>query len=299
MLNTSSEKRINFPFFSGNLNLQKIMEVKKRKMQKRTSLTLLLVCLLLTMSFVSLSYATQGTATLYAHSEGITADETAYKALNTSACDGPEDKIELESTADGQIVALGNSSVIAVNSLESYIRKLKTATWTFSYYAIANVTEKTTLLCNVTLLYENGTTKASLAGFKAETSVLTESNATYTATVSITEAVVSSTDYLRIIWFANKTDATALKITLWLDVTATPTKITGVSYEYPGSAYWDSAVRTIFQILLPLMFIIGASVKFVAVDKRLPTITEIIIILIAFLLLVIMTPIALDILYSA
>lgn len=262
-------------------------------MENRKTLTILLVSLMLTLSFVSNSNATAGTATLYAHSEAIKPGATSYKILKTTAPDGPESKLSI-ATAAADEVALGNSSVMLVGSLETYVWQLTAATWTVNYYAVANVTQKTTLLCNVTLLDSTGATKSQLAGFDAETNLLTATNTTYTGTVSIAEVDVNATDYLRIIWFANKTDVTQLNVTLWLDVSAT-TKITGVAFDYPSSAYWNDSLRTTWKVLLPIIFVITVALRFIVGKDKPATMGEIIVWCVAFVFLAIAVPIGLDI----
>lgn len=173
------------------------------------------------------------TKILYAHSEGITAAGADYKILKIAACDGPQGSIVLESAASGS-VALGNSSVLKLSDYQ--MLKLNNVTWTFTYFAVANVTEKTKLDADVYLVCANGTT--TLIGDNiAETGLITATNASYAVTFEPSEWEVDNEPidlaqyaYLKVVWYADKSDVTALKVTLWLDVTATPTKIAGVSY---------------------------------------------------------------------
>lgn len=227
-------------------------------MRKKNSLTFLLICLLL-MMLVPLAYAPT-TVTLYAHSEGIEVGESAYKALKTTECDGPESSIVLKSAAEG-LVELGNSSAIVLSTISSQIERLLDATWTFSYYAVANDTDVATLLVDIFLYSSDGDLKATLGEAVAETDLLTTSNATYTGTATITEESVLPTDYLQVEWFANKVDTTALEVKLWLDVAADPTQITGISI--PTSSVWNPAVFVIWQVVLPVLFVVGAALLFV------------------------------------
>lgn len=189
------------------------------------------VCVLMIALIPSASLTTATGTSLYAHSEALSIGATSYKALKTTACDGPVGSIVKESAASG-LVAMGNSSVIQLSSIDSQIKTLEAATWTISYYVLANVTEKAKMICDILLTYSNGTTKATLGDDVAQSALITNANTTKTGTASISKTSVDTTDFIKIVWYVNKTDTTALKVTLWLDVTATPTKISGIGYEY-------------------------------------------------------------------
>lgn len=260
--------------------------------------SILMIAFLLMLSLASTCYGLGTTATLYAHGEGVAVGANAYFALKTSACDGAEGNITVESAASG-LVALGNSSAIAISSLHSQVASLDAATWTFSYYAKANVTEKATLLCDIFLVTSADGAKATLGNDVAETALLTAANTTKTGTASIAKTSVATTDYIKIAWYANKTGTEKLKIDLWLDVAATPTKITGVSYTYATSAFWNASVRTMWKILLPILFVVSLGVEFVAYKKEKISMDTIIVSAIAFLLVAILVPIGIDLIVAA
>lgn len=267
-------------------------------MRKRIALTVLLACLLM-FSSTMLCFAS-GSATLYAHSESVSIGATHYKALKTTACDGPQSYLRYQG-ADNGVVTLGNQSVIQMGNINSRIKSFDNTTWTFTYYTIANVSNKVRLLVSIYIVDSTGTTIEEHA-FKASTSLLsTTSNATKTGTYAFaTSTTIESTDYLKIYWYINKTDTTKLTVTLWLDVAATPTKIEGLEYEvHPDSYYWNSAVRGIWQILLPIIFVIGAAIPFVSYKKGQLSLYDAIILSVALLFLAVMVPAAMNVLYSA
>jgi len=219
-------------------------------MEKITSLIIGLFISVLIITLINAASLATTTKILYAHSEGGTLGGGAYKLLKTTACDGPQAKIELESAASG-IVSLGNSSIIQLSSIEPYMTKLKKGTWTITYYAVANVSDKATLLCTISLVYSNGTVKETLGNNVAETTALSTSNSSLTGTFSLTSdkpIINPSNTYIKIDWKANKTDTTALKITLWLDVASNPTKVSEVKYEY--NAVTGTTVGTLLQLAI-------------------------------------------------
>jgi hypothetical protein len=191
---------------------------------------------------------------LYGHTEGVTVGSD-YKLLKTAVPDGTAANMTLESAADGY-VALGNSSVIALSSIDSQIYSLPTATWTVTYRAVANVTEKASLLCNLTIVESDGTLRKSLGGFVAETATnLTDAFATYTGSYSHTGYVVNTTDYLRVQWYAHKYDTTKLQVDLLLDSaavgTTNSTKVT-LTKEYDALT---GSQRTFAYLALTFMFV--------------------------------------------
>jgi len=186
------------------------------------------ICILVIALIPQIMLSTSST-NLYAHSETQAIGTTNYKALKTIVCDGPEAKIQSTASSTG-FVSFGNSSVIQLSSINSKIKSLNTATWTFIYYANGHVAGIATILCNVTLTYSNGTTKALLGKNVAETGLLGGTNATYTVSAIITGADVDPTDFIKVDWYTNRTDSSALTVDLYLDVIANPTYISGISY---------------------------------------------------------------------
>jgi hypothetical protein len=67
----------------------------------------------------------------------------------------------------------------------------------------------------------------------------------------------------------------------------------------PGSAYWNPAIRMIWQILLPIIFVVSTAVPFVSYRKGELSIYEVIVLTVALLLLAILVPISLNALYGA
>jgi len=239
------------------------------KTKSRTALiSAFTVCLVL-MFVVTTCYAYQdsGSVTLYAHSESTTIDAIPYKSLKATACDGPSAVLTYEGIDSGA-VTLGNSSAIVLSGINSTIKTLKATTWTFTYYAVANVTQKTRFLVSIYIVNSTGDAMEEHA-FKASTGLLTATNASYTGTYSFVSAyALQTTDYLKIDWYLNKTDTTALKVQLWLDVAATPTKIAGIEYDLVPTGYSD--IRTIlpyFYIALGLIGLVPLVITVIAFVK--------------------------------
>jgi len=225
-----------------------------------TALGVSLCVLVILASLVPTISLVTETATLYACDDS--SDISGYYALKTIK-DTTESWLTLESASSGYVTI--GYSVIKISTLHSQFKHFDSATWTFKYYAVANVTDKANLCVNITIIDSNKNIKSYIANRTAKTSLLSTSNATYTGTVSIPKTTVSDVNYyLRIEWIANKTDTTALKVQLLLD--GNNTKIQNVKYTYDALTGTN---RTLTYTALTFIFLaLALTAIYVGIKKR-------------------------------
>lgn len=156
------------------------------------------------------------TWTVYPHA---TRDGTivASGTYNTTKLDGTAESWLTLETAD----AAGNYSMgdsyVAAESLNR-VTGIPQSTWTFVYYAAANVTNKCKLYANITEVDDTGAFVGFIEEYSGLTSLIQTGNATYTFTKSIANYTFADTDnYVKCEYFLQKTDATVLKVDLLID----------------------------------------------------------------------------------
>jgi len=185
-------------------------------------------------------------------------------SLGTSPASSGTYTVDCSSTGNKTL----KQTTITLSSLNSDIKSLDSATWTFYYNAsLTNSTLKVQLYADIYIIFSNGTVRDTIkkgAGYSADLTGDTNYHALSGTYSFPTYTVKDTTDKLRIDWMVEVSTSASGNTTLSLP----ESKVGLVYYTYESqSEGWGftggSGARTLF-LLLPFIFIVGVVVYFIA-----------------------------------
>lgn len=120
-----------------------------------------------------------------------------------------------KATASQNEVAMGNSSVCI---LPGAIKHIPASDWVVTFYGISNITDVANWTCTILLCNAGGTTNATLAtaGDVDSVDYILDTNSTTTVTFEIPDTNVTAGQYLKILWYTDKIDTTAVHDDLFI-----------------------------------------------------------------------------------
>jgi hypothetical protein len=194
------------------------------KITKLIPVIVLSLLLIVTGYVLASSVSLDGNYTLYSTSAPTAIGATNFCSLallRPTANDTA--KISVDELGASGAVALGNSSVIQLVSIDPSINAIPNSTWTIQFFASCNVSDKAQLGADVLLLNDGGTTNATLVSNRTMTaaaSLVSTGNTTFTVSFNVVSATgtnipADSLMYLKILWYSTKTDATHIHIDLY------------------------------------------------------------------------------------